>query len=118
MDTANRPAHEVTAHHVALMVLRCRNSMQRVALSGGTLMRADTAWLRPGIDWALERGYLQHGTTNASARVWNRFAGECLYLTRAGKAWLRSFGSDFGSGALWSQMRELSISMHKAQVAA
>lgn len=104
----NRPAAEVAAHMVMLNVLRIRGSVERIAYCFGTLKRNDVGHLLVGIDWALERGYLPHGTNHASAKSAG-CSDKLLYITKAGKGWLRTFGSDFGSGALvYAQLHAVS----------
>ncbi len=112
MTTANRPAHVIAAHTVLLSILRCKNGMQRGAYCFGTLRRPDAAPLLVGLDWALSQGLIQYGTTNASAKVWSSRANggfadtdQTLYLTKAGKQWLRdsSPNHDFGSGLLFAE---------------
>lgn len=93
-----------TTHRLLLMVLRCKNTLDRTTLAFGTLRRADTADLRAALDVAVADGLVTFGTTNASARAWSRGAcAELLYLTKSGKAALRAMGTDFGSGALMAQ---------------
>jgi hypothetical protein len=98
----NRPAEEFAAHSVMLTVNGFRGQLQRVAFCLGTLRRPDAADLLVGVDWALEKGYLSHGTNNVSAKLHSRGESDkLLYLTKAGKAWLRTFGSDFGSASVY-----------------
>lgn len=105
----SRPAAEIAAHHLMLQVLRCKNATDRLKIQW-TMKRPDATHMLVGCDWALERGFLKHGTTNASALVHNRWQGEQLYMTKAGKAWLRSFGDDFGSCELtYRSMRACSV---------
>ncbi len=112
---ANMNATIVAAHTVLLSVLNCRNQLQRVAYCYGTLRRPDASPLLVGLDYALEQGWIAYGTTNASARAWSRGASEgLLYLTKSGKTWLRSHGSDFGSGALFSEKLRIATEMARA----
>jgi hypothetical protein len=98
----NRPAAEFAAHCVMLQINGFKAQIKRAAYCFGTLKRADAADLLVGVDWALERGYLSHGTKNASAKLHSRGESEkMLYITKAGKAWLRTFGSDFGSAGVY-----------------
>ena len=101
---------ESAAHRVLLMVLRCKNTNDRAALCYGTLKRKDTEALRMGVEWAIERGFVQYGTTNVSARAYSTAyapVDSMLYLTKAGKAWLRTFGTDFGSAKLQAELLDL-----------
>lgn len=88
---------EWVAAVVLYKVLTCKNTLDRVALCFGTMRRkndpvADA--LRVAADFAIERGWLTHGTTNASARAWSRGAcDELLYLTKAGRAHLKAVRS-------------------------
>ena len=53
---------------------------------------------------------MRYGTTNASARTWSRHAEGSLYLTKAGKAWLRANDQgrhDFGSSRVMAEMKAL-----------
>lgn len=117
--------NEIHAHTLLLMVLRCKNAMDRISVAF-TMKRPDSVALLVACDWLLEQGFVTYGTTNASAKVWSRRvtihngqrmsvcdSDALLYLTKAGKAWLREWpGHDFGSGAnatarralLWAQV--------------
>ncbi len=102
-----RPAHEVRAHCLMLRVLRCRNGADRMRVMFSVLKDPEIA---PSVDWALERGFLSYGTTNASAKTWSRWAEGSLYLTKAGKAWLRANDQgrhDFGSSRVMAEMKAL-----------
>ena len=105
--TPPRPGYVTNAHRILLNVLRCKNGSDRFRATYNAMRPGVEAEIAIGLDWALEQGLVQVGTTNASARAWNRGwllnASEMLYLTKAGKAWLREAGGtshDFGSGLL------------------
>lgn len=103
MTTETRPAVETAAHSLALSVMRCKGSGERFAL-GFDVYKSAT--LKVALDVLLERGHVGYGTTNASARAFTKGADQMLYITKAGKAWLRTFGSDFGSSLLvWEALR-------------
>lgn len=96
---------DLNCHRLMLLVLRCKNTMDRTALCYGVLKRADTGDLQAAATRCIQAGLIQFGTTNASAKAWSRGTSEfLLYLTKAGKAWLRAQGSDFGSGKVSAEM--------------
>lgn len=83
---------EATVRKVLVSVRACRNTMDRYAYGYRV---AKTTELQVALDWALERGLVTYGTTNASARAWSRGASEgLLYLTKAGRSWLRTRGEE------------------------
>ena len=100
----NRPvvdAAQDAGHRLALRILGCKNGKDRA------MIRRDARTnpvLSVAADWLLIRGYVQVGATNASARAHTAQAELLLYLTKAGKAWLLTFGSDYGSGLMWMRM--------------
>lgn len=107
------------AYKLCYTVNGFKNSTQRYAYTYGTIRRADAAELRVGLDWALTNGLIQYGTTNASARAWSRnmFApvGQSgsdglLYLTKAGKAWVRAVNARGGIYSLtYAQLKGDSV---------
>lgn len=108
----SRTTEEIAGHAIVLSVHRCLTVAHRMALAFHV---ARDAKLAVAADWALAKGYLSHGTTNASAIAHNRFQGEQLYLTRAGKAWLRELGgvaADFGSGMLLRDQLDAMSKVH------
>jgi hypothetical protein len=106
---------DLTMHRLMLLVLRCKNTMDRTALTFGTLKRQDTADLQAAATRCIQAGLVSFGTSNASAKAWSRGASDCLlYLTKAGKAWLRAQGNDFGSGKLYQAQLEAARAARKA----
>ena len=96
----NANAIDIQCHKLMLMVLRCKNTTERAALVFGTLKRKDTGDLQAAAARCIKAGLIQFGSTNASARAYSTSyapVDALLYLTKAGKAWLRAQGNDFGS---------------------
>lgn len=96
---------EIIAHDAARRllwnVLNCKNTMDRVALCYGVLRRPDAADLMVAADWCIEQGLVNYGTTNASARAWSRGdSDQLLYLTKAGRAWVKAAQSAFNGNML------------------
>lgn len=111
-DPAARPPEVTFEHQILLLVLRCKNTQDRVRLfysiHHGGKAEADKAPLLIGLDLALSNGFVTYGTGNASAKAWSRgTSDELLYLTKAGKEWMRSQDlgrSDFGSARVYKEI--------------
>lgn len=90
---------ESTVRKFLVSVKACRNTVDRYAYGYRVFKMPE---LQIALDWALERGLVSYGTTNASARAWSRGASEgLLYLTKAGRAWLNTRGEEI-SKAEWA----------------
>lgn len=104
MNATEIQTHNI--HRLLSLVLGVKGLAQRVALCFGTLRRVDVADLLIAQDQALELGLLTDTKNVASAGFWGRSGtAGLLYLTKAGKAWLRAQGDNFGASKLYTDQR-------------
>jgi len=117
MNVTEIKTHNI--HRLLMLVLRCKGLGERVALCHGTLMRKDVADLLIARDMAFEQGLLTDTKNVASAGFWGRSGTVgLLYLTKAGKAWLRAQGENFGSMKLYVDQRRYALARQMAEVQA
>ncbi len=121
MTTTNRPAEVSAAHEVLYRLNGVRSGMERIAYCLGTLRRPDAQGLVIGVDWALEQGLVKVEGSKANYGRWSE-TDFVLYLTKAGKAWLRAFpGHDFGASVLYAEKRAAlwaGVAKRNAEIAA
>lgn len=105
-----RPMEVQAGHALMLKLLFVKSAIMRVSLTmriNGQLPIAGHERFALGADWALAQGFIEakdsKGRLGIMARAKDDICG-ALYLTKAGKAWLREQGTDFGSSLLYREM--------------
>lgn len=79
--TKTLTTEEANAVIIMGRLMKVKNGIERFAASTPSV----------GLDWLLERGYVQTGTTNASARAFSgTWAQSNAYATKTGRAWFHA----------------------------